>query len=98
LAEDCHGHDVAAVPLAVEAQQFVPHRQAIRLADKTKINSKKTDQSSVANPDPTSGAFLTPGFGIRNRFFSDSGPRNSDTGSQTHIFERLVTIFLGKKF
>jgi hypothetical protein len=34
LAEDCHGHDVAAVPLAMEAQELVPHRQAIRLGDK----------------------------------------------------------------
>jgi hypothetical protein len=42
---------------------------------------------SVADPDPGSGAFLTPGSGIRNRFFPDPG-------SQTHIFERLVTIFL----
>jgi hypothetical protein len=36
--------------------------------------------------DPGSGAFLTPGSGIRNRFFPDPG-------SQTHIFESLVTIF-----
>jgi hypothetical protein len=42
--------------------------------------------SSVADPDPGSGAFLTPGFGIRNRFFPDPG-------SQTHFFESLVTIF-----
>jgi hypothetical protein len=42
--------------------------------------------NSVA--DPGSGAFLTPGSGIRNRFF-----RISDPGSQTHIFESLVTIF-----
>jgi hypothetical protein len=27
--------------------------------------------SSVADPDPGSGAFLTPGYGIRNRFFPD---------------------------
>jgi hypothetical protein len=47
-----------------------------------------TDTSSVADPDPDpgSGAFLTPGSGIRNRFFPDPG-------SQTHIFEDLVTIF-----
>ncbi len=32
-----------------------------------------------AHPDPGSGAFLTPGSGIRNRFFPDPG-------SQTHIF------------
>jgi hypothetical protein len=41
--------------------------------------------------DPGSGVFLTPGSGIRNRFFPDPG-------SQTLIFESLVTIFLGKKF
>ncbi len=39
--------------------------------------------TSVA--DPGSGAFLTPGSGIRYRFFP--GP-----GSQTHIFESLVKI------
>ncbi len=42
--------------------------------------------SSDADPDPGSGAFLTPGSGIRNKFFSDPG-------SQSHIFESLVTIF-----
>ncbi len=40
---------------------------------------------SVADPDPGSGAFLTPGSGIRNRFFPDPG-------SQIHIFESLLTI------
>ncbi len=44
--------------------------------------------SSVADPDPGSGAFLTPGSGIRDRFF-----RIPDLGSQIHIFESLVTIF-----
>jgi hypothetical protein len=51
-------------------------------------------QINVADPDPGSGAFLTPGSGIRclfdpwirDRFFPDPG-------SQTHIFESLVTIF-----
>jgi hypothetical protein len=42
--------------------------------------------TSVADPDPGSGAFLTPWYGIRNRFFPDPG-------SQIHIFESLVTIF-----
>jgi hypothetical protein len=45
--------------------------------------------ASVA--DPGYGAFLTPGSGIRNRFFPDPG-------SQSHIFESLVTIFWAKKF
>jgi hypothetical protein len=49
--------------------------------------------TSVADPDLGSGAFLTPGSGIRNRFFPDLGSRISDPGSQTHIFESLVTIF-----
>ncbi len=51
-----------------------------------KVISKKT---SVADPDPGSGAFLTPGSGIRNRFFPDPG-------SQTLTFESLVTIFWAK--
>jgi hypothetical protein len=46
---------------------------------------------SVADPDPGSGiwCFLTPGSGIRNRFFPDSG-------SQDHIFKSFLTIFLVK--
>jgi hypothetical protein len=46
---------------------------------------------SVADPDPGSGAFLTPGSGIRNRCFPD-------LGSRTHIFKSLVISFSGKKF
>jgi hypothetical protein len=54
---------------------------------------------SLADPDPGSGAFLTPGSsGIQNRFFPNPGSRISDSGSQTHIFESLMTIFWGKKF
>jgi hypothetical protein len=49
--------------------------------------------NSVADPYPGFGAFLTPGSGIRNRFFPDPGSRISDPGSQTHSFESLVTIF-----
>ncbi len=45
---------------------------------------RKLKQTNVA--DPGSGAFLTPGSGIRNRFYLDPG-------SQTHIFESLVAIF-----
>ncbi len=33
---------------------------------------------SVADPDPGSGAFLTPGSGIRDRFFADPGSRIPD--------------------
>ncbi len=46
---------------------------------------------SVADPDPGSGAFLTPRSGIRNRFFPDPG-------SQTYIFESLMTILWVKIF
>jgi hypothetical protein len=46
-----------------------------------------TLSTSVADPDPGSGAFLTPGFGIRNRFFRIPDPKPI-----------LLTIFLGEKF
>jgi hypothetical protein len=55
-------------------------------------------KSSVADPDTGSGAFLTPGSRIWNRFFPDPGSRFPDPESQTHIFESLVKVFLGKKF
>jgi hypothetical protein len=54
----------------------------------------------VADPDPGSGAqccvsgsgaFLNPGSGIRIGFLPD-------LGSQPHIFDSLVTIFMGKKY
>jgi hypothetical protein len=49
--------------------------------------------TSVADPDPGSGAFLTPGSGsgIRNRFFSGSR-------IPTPYFLELSDKFLGKKF
>ena len=43
---------------------------------------------SVADPDPGSGAFLTPRSEIQNRFFCIPDP-----GFQTHIFESLVRNF-----
>ncbi len=46
---------------------------------------------SVADPDPGSGAFLTPGSGIRNRFFPDPGSRIPDP-----YFWELSDNFLGK--
>jgi hypothetical protein len=46
----------------------------------------------VADPDPGSGAFLTPGSDIRNRFFPDPGSRIPDPKP---IFMRT---FWGKKF
>jgi hypothetical protein len=49
---------------------------------------------SVVDPDPGSGAFLTPW--IRNRFYPDPGSQISDP---IPIFLRaLVTIFGGKKY
>ncbi len=53
--------------------------------------------TSVADPDTGSGirCLFDPwtGSGIWNRFFPDPGSRISDPGSQTHIFESLVTNF-----
>jgi hypothetical protein len=53
----------------------------------------KFDFISVADPDPGSGigCFLTPGSGIRNKFFPDPG-------SQDHIFKSFLTIFLVKNY
>jgi hypothetical protein len=45
--------------------------------------------SSVADQDPGSGAFLTPGSGMG--FF-----RIPDLGSQDHILKSFLTIFLVK--
>jgi hypothetical protein len=50
---------------------------------------------SVVDPDPGSGAFLTPGSGIRNRFFPDTGSRIPDPKP---IFWEFSDNFLGKKF
>jgi hypothetical protein len=55
-----------------------------------KLVEKQCCGSGSEIRDPGSGAFLTPGSGIRNRFFPDPG-------SQIHIFE-LSDNFLGKKF
>jgi hypothetical protein len=53
--------------------------------------------SSVADPDPGSGAFLTPGSGIG--VFPDPGSRIPDPGSQIYIFESLLTILkIGPNF
>ncbi len=49
--------------------------------------------ASVA--DPGSGAFLTPGSGIRNRFFLDPGSRILDPNP---IFLRNLLTILVKKF
>ncbi len=46
------------------------------------------DRSSVANPDPGSVAFLTPGSGMGKKSGSGSGMNNPD-----HISESLETMF-----
>ena len=50
--------------------------------------------------DPGSGAFLTPGSGIRDPEWVFSGSRISDPGSRIPIpyFEELFDNFFGKKF
>ncbi len=64
-----------------------PPTSAWQLEDRRETSFQSVpDSDSVADPDPGSGAFLTPVSGIRNRFFPDPG-------SQTHIFESLETIF-----
>ncbi len=49
--------------------------------------------TSFADPDPGSGAFLTPGSGIRNRFFPSLGSR-----IPSPYFWELGYNYLGKKF
>ncbi len=49
--------------------------------------------TSVADPDPGSGAFLTPESGIPKRFFPDPGSRIPNP-----YFWELIDNFLGKKF
>ncbi len=48
--------------------------------DEQGITILEVGTTSVADPDPGSGsgAFLTPGSGIRNRFFPDPGSRIPD--------------------
>jgi hypothetical protein len=55
---------------------------------------------SVADPDPGSGAFLTPGSGIWNTFFPDPGSRIPDLRSRIPYpyFRELSDNFWGKKF
>jgi hypothetical protein len=66
---------------------FAVFRIRIRILPSTSKKLRKTlISTSIADPDPGSGAFLTPGSVIRNRFFPDPG-------YQTQIFENLLTIF-----
>jgi hypothetical protein len=49
---------------------------------------------SVADPDPGSGAFLTLDLGSGIGFVSGSPIPDLGFGSQTHIFDSLMTIIL----
>ncbi len=51
---------------------------------------------SVADPDPGSGAFLTPGSGIRDPGWVESQHPDPGSGMNNpdHIFQSLETIFL----
>jgi hypothetical protein len=49
---------------------------------------------SVADPDPGSGAFLTPGSGVGKKSDPDPASR-SGMNNPDHISERLETIFWG---
>jgi hypothetical protein len=51
------------------------NKECITLSFSQTMNrcGKKKQSTSVADPDPGSGAFLTPGSGIRNGFVPDPG-------------------------
>ncbi len=57
-----------------------PHVSNVGGSENLKFCFSCLVSSSVADPDPGSGAFLTPGSGsgIRNRFFPDPGSRIPD--------------------
>jgi hypothetical protein len=92
-AGDRVGGDVGVVRVVPPAARDVQVQQ-LASASIGRLNSKRILFSkiisfavnSVADPDPVSAAFLTPGSGI-------GLSRISDPGSQTRIFETLVTIF-----
>jgi hypothetical protein len=69
--------------------------ESYRTGTLLKVFIKITVFVSVADPDPGSGAFLTPGSGIRNGFIPDPGSRIPDPKP---IFLKLCDNFLGKKF
>jgi hypothetical protein len=62
-------------------------RIRIRLED-TDPRTTRIPLTSVADPDPGSGALLTPGSGMGKKSGSGSGMKNLD-----HISESLETIF-----
>jgi len=71
----------------------LPELRNIEQRIKNRLTSVEWQLNSlrISHVNQCCGAFLTPGSGIRNRFFSWSRIRN-------HIYESLVTIFLGKNF
>jgi hypothetical protein len=50
-------------------------KNSIRIRSRIRIRIRETVARSAADPNPGSGAFLTPGSGIRNGFFPDPGSR-----------------------
>jgi hypothetical protein len=52
-------------------------------------------ESNVADPDPGSGTFLTPGYGIRDRKIYGSGIWDKHPGSN---FQELSNSFLGYNY
>ena len=55
------------------------------------VTSFTLSRVNVADPDPGSGAFLTPGSKIRNRFVLDPGFPNSFLGPKKIAPEMLTT-------
>ena len=77
------GRQAGSLPSAVDRGR-AENKECISLST---LNSqtmdrcgKKKQSTNVADPDPGSGAFLTPGSEIRNRFVLDPGFPNSFLG------------------
>jgi hypothetical protein len=85
----CNHPIIGRVPCRHSNKLFTAISQRLSLPDlPDMLRQPATSQSypaflatSVADPDPGSGAFLTPGSGIRNRFFPDPGSRIPDPKS-----------------
>ncbi len=73
-----------ASPHQVRPKDYMYLQQMDRPSSRNLCPSLSCVSSSVADPDPGSGirCFLTPGSGIRNRFFPDPGSRISEPGSR----------------
>ncbi len=69
-------------------------KPAAQAAPASKPAEKKVG-TSVADPDPGSGAFLTPGSGMGRKSASGSGIRDEQPGS---YFLELRNFFLGLKY